>query len=222
MPRPLAYLSGILIAVTLVGGPIGYALHCQAEMRNFRVVKDGVLYRSGQMTLSGLKRVVHDYGIKTIVTLRDRVPLPGEKVPDMDEEIYCKAQDIAFCRIPPREWGEQPDGSSPADEGVRKFRRIMADPANYPVLIHCFAGIHRTGAYCAVYRMEFEHWTNAEAIEELYACGYTNLYDEWDILGYLERYCPSWLPPDLAPAVERRPASKPGQHAAGKTKRVPG
>ena len=41
---------------------------------------------------------------------------------------------------------------------------VMADPGNYPVLVHCFAGIHRTGAYCAVYRMEFERWDNADAM----------------------------------------------------------
>jgi hypothetical protein len=25
------------------------------------------------------------------------------------------------------------------------------------------------------------------------ACGYTTLDDEWDILGFLERYRPSWM-----------------------------
>ena len=61
----------------------------------------------------------------------------------------------------------------------------MSDPANYPVLVHCFAGIHRTGAYCAIYRMEFDHWTNDRAIDELKAHGYYNLPEEKDILGYL-------------------------------------
>ena len=70
----------------------------------------------------------------------------------------------------------------------------MDNPDNYPVLIHCFAGIHRTGAFCAIYRMEYEGWTNAEAIEELRACGYSNLDDEWDILGYLEQYRRSRAP----------------------------
>jgi hypothetical protein len=40
--------------------------------------------------------------------------------------------------------------------------------------------------------MEREHWTNAQAIAEMKACGYVNLDDEWDILGYLERYRPTW------------------------------
>ena len=66
----------------------------------------------------------------------------------------------------------------------------MKDPRNHPVLVHCFGGIHRTGAYCAIYRMEFEHWPNARAISEMKACGYVTLGDEWDILGYVEQYRP--------------------------------
>jgi hypothetical protein len=33
------------------------------------------------------------------------------------------------------------------------------------------------------------------------ACGYTTLDDEWDILGFLERYRPSWMddPPAAKP-----------------------
>jgi hypothetical protein len=40
--------------------------------------------------------------------------------------------------------------------------------------------------------MEFEHWSNADAISEMKACGYRNIDDEWDLLGYLEKYQPTW------------------------------
>ena len=75
---------------------------------------------------------------------------------------------------------------------MKQFRAVMDDPCNYPVLMHCFAGIHRTGAFCAVYRMEYEHWTNEEALAELRRHGYTHLDDEWDLLEYLENYQPRW------------------------------
>jgi protein tyrosine/serine phosphatase len=79
----------------------------------------------------------------------------------------------------------------------------MDDPANFPVLVHCFAGIHRTGAYVAVYRMEHDRWTNAEALDELRAFGYRNLDDEWDVLGYLEQYRPRWWRQALAGEPEK-------------------
>ena len=34
----------------------------------------------------------------------------------------------------------------------------MDDPDSYPVLIHCNAGLNRTGVMVAVYRMEYQGW----------------------------------------------------------------
>ena len=47
-----------------------------------------------------------------------------------------------------------------------------------------------TGAYCAIYRMEFEGWSNDQAMNEMKACGYTTLDEDWDICTYLEQYRP--------------------------------
>jgi tyrosine-protein phosphatase SIW14 len=190
MPRFLPPLMGLLTAVLVLGGPLGYAYYRQTQVRNFHAVRQGVLYRSGQMTLNGLKTVIHDYGIKTVITLRD-ASYPDGAPPDFNEETYCDAEEITYARISPRVWWA-PDGSIPAEEGVRRFREIMDHPENYPVLIHCFGGIHRTGAFCAIYRMEYEHWTNEQAIAEMRACGYRDLDDEWDLLGYLEQNRPRW------------------------------
>src|SRR5207302_1930736 len=40
--------------------------------------------------------------------------------------------------------------------------------------------------------------------------GYDALDEEWDILGYLEEYWPSWKGPRPDPAPSRRPGVKPG------------
>jgi tyrosine-protein phosphatase SIW14 len=193
---------GIVIVLALIAGPGVYAYRTQLEMRHFRIVRDGVLYRSGQLTLPALKRVIHDRGIRTIVTLRDSYE-EGQPPPDLAEEEYCKHEGLLHVRIPWREW-YGPDGVAPVDEGVRTFLKVMSDPNNHPVLVHCFAGIHRTGGYCAVFRMEFDGWSNKEAIDEVIANGYYNLHDDWDVLEYLEHYRPGLLSrpapePKLAP-----------------------
>lgn len=224
MLRILGVCLGTSIVLALIAGPVVFAFHQQAQIRNFRVVQPGVLYRSGQMTKEGLQRILNDYRIKTVISLRD-----GLTRQDQAEEEFCKSEEINFVRILPSQWGDI-GGSVPVEAGVRKFRAIMSDSRNYPVLVHCFAGIHRTGAYCAIYRMEFEHWNNAEAIAEMKRCGYTNLDDELDILGYLEQYRPSWMPqveaPPPAPPVaavkdkpqcKKKPKHKP--NAKGRTKR---
>jgi tyrosine-protein phosphatase SIW14 len=186
MARTVGSWAGVVIVAALVAAPVVLAVRLRKETRNFRVVREGVLYRSGQMSLAGLRRVVHDYGIRAVVNLRD-----GTTPADRAEEKFCNKEEIHFVRLLPRGWGDG-SGAAPAEENVRAFREVLADPANHPVLVHCFAGTHRTGAYCAVYRMEFEHWDNARAVAEVRACGYTNIDDEWDILGYLEQYRPAW------------------------------
>jgi protein tyrosine/serine phosphatase len=183
---------GSLIVLALIVSPIALAVHQQAQTRNFHVVRPGVLYRSGQMTKEGLLHIINDYHIKTVISLRD-----GQSERDRAEEEFCNSEEIHFVRILPSRWGDE-GGCVPVESGVRRFREIMSDPGNHPVLVHCFAGIHRAGSYCAIYRMEFEHWTNAQAIAEMKSCGYSNLDDELDILGFMELYRPTWMPQDEA------------------------
>jgi tyrosine-protein phosphatase SIW14 len=186
MPRPIRFLFAIVIGAVVIGGPLAYYSFRYRNYRNFHVVKPEVLYRSGQLSLLGLKQAIHDYEIKTVVTLRDAHP-PANQPPDLPEEEYCRSQGLNYYRIPPRAWWSQ-NGSVPAERGVRQFLAIMDNPKNYPVLIHCFAGSHRTGAYVAIYRMEYEGWSNRQVLEEMKTYGYDNLDEEWDIQGYLESY----------------------------------
>jgi protein tyrosine/serine phosphatase len=188
MARRAPLFLGCVLVLLVAGGPIGYSFYSQSHIRNLRMVNRDILYRSGQMSRSGLKAVIRDYGIKTVISLRDSV-LANELPPDWVEEEFCTGEGIKYSRISPRVW-LTPDGQMPAAEGVRQFLAIMDDPKNFPVLIHCYAGIHRSGAFTAVYRMEYQHWSNAQAITELRNNGYTALEDEWDLLGYLEQYVP--------------------------------
>src|SRR5262245_48306775 len=59
-----------LIAAAVPGVPVTYASYRQVTCRHFHVVADGRLYRSGQLSSGTLERVVHEYRIRTIVSLR--------------------------------------------------------------------------------------------------------------------------------------------------------
>jgi tyrosine-protein phosphatase SIW14 len=203
MLRVIRIAFGCLLVVAVLVAPGVFAARRQAQTRNLHVVRPSILYRSGQMTKDGLLRTVQEYHIKTVVNLRD-----GQKALDQAEEDLCKSEDIHFVRILPSRWGDD-GGSVPAEAGVRRFREIISDPQNYPILIHCLAGIHRTGAYCAIYRMEREHWSNEQALHEMRECGYTTLDKELDILEYLEQYRPGWMPKvEAAPAKASTTAVK--------------
>jgi tyrosine-protein phosphatase SIW14 len=196
MSRLIQMATGSLIVVALLIAPSVLAVRQEARTRHFRVVRPGVLYRSGQMTKDGLLRILNDYHIKTVINLRD-----GLTERDKAEEDFCKSEEVNFVRILPSRWGDE-GGCVPVESGVRRFREIMSDASNYPVLVHCFAGIHRAGSYSAIYRMEFEHWSNEQAIAEMKACGYSNLDDELDILSFMEQYRPTWMLP-ACPSEEK-------------------
>jgi tyrosine-protein phosphatase SIW14 len=191
MPRWLAWANALFITALVIAGPLAYSAYQAARYRNLHVVRTGVLYRSGQLPLSGLDGVIRAERIKTVVTLRDNRKHPDEPYPDTDEEEFCKAHGIRHYRLPPIAWSRA-DGSVPAAESVNRFLAVMRDPSNYPVLIHCFAGKHRTGAFCALYRIELEHWDTEEAITEMVALGYDNVKEHQDLLAYLRHYQPSW------------------------------
>jgi tyrosine-protein phosphatase SIW14 len=161
---------------------VAYASQKMTAWRHFRVVEEGRLYRSGQLSSEVLDQIIEEQGIKTVVCLRARAR-PEDEVPDDGEERWCMSRGIRYVRFEPAPWG------SPAiHANLESFLRLIDDPAAGPVLIHCFAGLHRTGVYCAVYRMERHGWSNADAIAEMYAVGY--FQEDPTALAFLRNYKP--------------------------------
>ena len=190
--KPVLLFLAVAFLVGLAALPIWVARNAQLERRHFRTVREGILYRSGQMTLDGLARSIHDHGIRSVVTFRAS-NRPGKPDPDAGEEAWCKQEGIRYLRLPPLHWQGEDSASPPVEENLKKYLQFLSDASNYPILIHCFAGIHRTGAYCAVYRMEVEGWERNRAMEEMRACGYVTLEENEDIFSYLRNYTPGRL-----------------------------
>jgi hypothetical protein len=79
---------------------------------------------------------------------------------------------------------------------IDEFLRVCDDPASYPILLHCKAGLHRTGLLTAIYRIEYELWNTADALRELRANGFgdsaaTSANDY--VYAFLAVYQPRWL-----------------------------
>jgi len=186
MKRTRGFLAAIAVAL-VVAVPLLYSSHRQTTLRNFHVVEDGVLYRSGQLSPDAFQRVLDEYGIKLVVTLRTsrNKDLP---YPDAWEEKICADRKVKHVRLEPKVWGEDEKGEVPADENVKKFLDLMDLRENHPVLVHCFAGIHRTGIMCAIFRMENHHWSPDRAIEEMRLRGFAPEDMHEHIEGYLRGY----------------------------------
>jgi tyrosine-protein phosphatase SIW14 len=190
MPSRWQFALAAAVAALVVAAPVVYSSHRGYHLRNLRVVEPGVLYRSGQLTPAGLDRVCHDHEIKTVVTLRASRRSPTDSPQDAWEETFCAAKGLNHVRIVPRVWGADETGEIPAEQAVQEFLAVMEKTDNHPVLVHCFAGIHRTGTMCAIYRMEYQGWSAERAMEEMRLYGFAPADMHQHIAAYLREYQP--------------------------------
>jgi protein tyrosine phosphatase (PTP) superfamily phosphohydrolase (DUF442 family) len=165
--------------------------------KRLREVTPGRFYRSGQMTAAGLRQTVERYGIKTVLNLQHENPDPlmpeawlGK--PAVRESDLCKQLGVRYVLMTP-DLLPEPNDLAKQPPVVADFLKLLDDPASYPVLIHCKAGLHRTGRLTAIYRMEYEGWTTADAMRELRDNGYGYaMASEADdfIIQFVKNYAP--------------------------------
>jgi protein tyrosine/serine phosphatase len=92
-------------------------------------------------------------GVKTIIDLQRN----GKE----EEQSLVEAQGMKFYRIPMSDRGQ------PSADQAELFLRLVNDPANQPVFVHCAGGRHRTGAMSAIYRITHDGWSADQAYLEM-------------------------------------------------------
>lgn len=198
------------IAAAIVGLPFLYYRMTYVKERRLRVVEPGKLYRAGRMTAAGFTETLQTYKIKTVINLMEEEQDPVmpqsyfDNTPVSEREV-CEANGATmkflFVDLTFR---QEKDEKRPA--GVDNFLEIMDNPDNYPVLLHCRAGLHRTGVLTAIYRMEYNGWTEAQAWRELRRMG----FGEWNCFGdndYIGQYVFGYQPGLRRPSELRNSAA---------------
>lgn len=137
--------------------------------RNFREVEAGKVYAGGYQRPRPLAEIVRAYRIRSVLCLRrDHATDPemAEKARYEEEErSVLEAEGVRFKRVEVS-FSESLPLSEQLDR-VKEAADFLADPANQPVYLHCWAGKHRTGAVLAVYRVRHCGWTPEQARAEL-------------------------------------------------------
>ncbi len=151
-------VAGVLTLVFfgIAGGIVYYK---QRLMPRFVTVRSNALHRSGQPCGLGLQ-TLRAHGIQTIVNLRK----PGGHGMEA-EQAFAEKHGMSFQLIP--------IGYSHADmvKTTEAFLAIMDDDSNWPVLVHCSRGKERSGLLSAIFRMEYDRWSNQKALYEMYNLG---------------------------------------------------
>ncbi len=172
-------LVGTIVALVLVL-PVGFYRCVYVHEKRLREVSPGRVYRSGQMTADGFADAVAEFHLRTIINLQDEYPDPEIRLyavggGTVKESELCRELGVRYLFMPP---DLIPRRQVPAHrpEAIERLLEVLDDPASYPVLLHCRAGLHRTGVLVAVYRMEYEGWSPRAALQELRANG----FGEWE------------------------------------------
>jgi tyrosine-protein phosphatase SIW14 len=164
--------SAMLTSILLVGTVIApsFAQEIQAKPQpcdtclpgiiNFAKVSDA-LWRGAQPTVEGFQNL-EKMGVKTIVSFRH----------DHDDLALMKGTHLKYLRISSRAY-------RPTKANVTHFLKVMEDPANWPVFVHCAQGRDRTGYNTAAYRMVYQGWQAEDAIQEMHTFHFNRIWF-WD------------------------------------------
>ncbi|MCE9531765.1 MAG: dual specificity protein phosphatase family protein [Planctomycetes bacterium] len=221
MPAWLRWALGIGIAAMIVGVPLIHFRATYAHGKRLREVEEGKFYRCGQLTAAGFREAIERYGIRTVINLQDEDPDPI--LPESYYQSKPKTLESEICRqggakyvmlsfdLPARS-----EAHLRPPKVVDNFLKILDDPKSHPVLLHCKAGLHRTGLLTAVYRMEYDNWPVAEAMRELRANGFgdvaaTSANDY--VYVFLEQYRPRRFRAALE-AIEQGAETRSGKREA--------
>jgi tyrosine-protein phosphatase SIW14 len=189
---------GLALVAFMSVVPYQYYRYSLEHTKRLRPIVEGQVYRSGCLTADGFRDAIRTHKIKTVINLWDESPDPtlhrnrfcSESI---TESKLCEEMGVDFRFVFVELLRDDRVGKDRL-KAIDDFRAIMDDPKSYPVLIHCKAGLHRTGVLSALYRMEYNGWSRDEALRELRSHGFgyfiansTNPYIQQYVLNYQPR-----------------------------------
>jgi tyrosine-protein phosphatase SIW14 len=216
----------VAAVVGIIGiAPVVFFRYVYDTHKRLRIVHPGRFYRSGQMTADGFADAIARFGIHTIINVQDEFPDPNLDVSfwsrrTIKESELCRQLGVRYVHLKPTLISRRliPKYRPPA---IDQLLSVLDDESTYPVLIHCHAGLHRTGVLTAVYRMEYESWAPDEAYREMKAQGFgpwvctsANDYVTQYVLSYRRGLRFPFGAADGVPSDERR-QSAPRAYASG-------
>ncbi|MDA8572542.1 dual specificity protein phosphatase family protein [Flavobacteriaceae bacterium] len=156
MKKKLIY--SLVFIVVVGGGKYVYDKHIN---HNFEEISEDKVYKSGVIPLDQISEYVEDYNLKSIIDLR----FPGTEDLVNNPEIPAEliAEKNAIDNIEGVQYINLGTDQVPTQATIDKFLEIMDNQDNYPVLIHCHHGEGRAPLFSALYRIEYENWSNEDA-----------------------------------------------------------
>jgi tyrosine-protein phosphatase SIW14 len=121
-------------------------------LTNFQQVNES-LCRGAQPSDEGFRELAKA-GVHTVLDLRGGVGRSSK------EAEVVRSLGMEYVNVPF-------DGyQAPTAEEVSKVLAVLNNPNAGKVFVHCRRGADRTGTVLAMYRIEHDHWSNQQALDE--------------------------------------------------------
>ncbi len=132
----------------------------------FTEISENKVYKSGFIKdRDKLESILVGHNIKTVIDLmnpvtkdqlnpgqQDDIDIENDNINAINEKNNLNIKHINI-----------PSNQVPSKQTLTKFFKVLDDEASYPVLIHCYHGTGRAQMYSALYRIEYENWSNKDA-----------------------------------------------------------
>ena len=199
--RAIVLTAAVLaLLVCVCGAWLGW--HARIWPRRFDVVAAGRLYRAGEVTPDQLARLQRDYRVGRVISL-----LSADAPETRAERDAALRLGIDWQNIPLRGNG----ASTPADRD--RLRDLLTQPDAPPTLVHCDAGVNRTGLAVGMYRLHCEHWTLEQVLAELRRTDFEDLPKHENLRAALAAEAELAAPPAPAPDTQNNRGPVP-EHAS--------
>ena len=177
-PRSIFAKISATIAIVLALGTAAFAKrHSDPAFSNIKIRNFGKMddrfYRGAQPDESDYKDL-KALGVKTVIDLTDS--------PTSYEKRDVEALGMKYVNIP------MSDSSTPKDDQINAFLKLVNDPATGTMFVHCAGGRHRTGVMGAVYRFNVNHWTLDQAYTEMKDYDFYTRFGHGDLKTFVEDY----------------------------------
>lgn len=158
--KKMLKLLGIILLLSIAF----YVWHVHFNYR-FEEISKNKVYKSALIAPDKLESFLLDNNIKTVIDLLD-AGVQDSLNPATQAEI--DAEDKAVDEINKKhnlniEHINIASGQIPSKKTLEKFFEVLDKEESYPVLIHCYHGTGRAAMYSALYRIEYEEWSNYDA-----------------------------------------------------------
>ena len=176
--RKLSYAGAVSAISILFVSVLSFAQNAnKPDMSRVRIDNFGCInenfFRGAQPSRSDYKSL-SALGVKTVVDLEDH---GADYEPSMVQSLGMKFYRIGLS-----------DHSWPSKQQAEQFLKIVNDPANQPVFVHCHGGRHRAGIMTAIYRITHDNWTADRAYAEMKQYGFEKGFGHGGLKDYVYDY----------------------------------